>query len=106
MAVGLCLAALTLLRAPRSRTGSSSTPRGTLSKSAWHPSRQFHRQARAGARLALALAPDGKTVAVLRAFQDTRLLGFSGKTLTTLHLHVFDATDPPAKPAPRAYFSR
>lgn len=49
----------------------------------------------------LALAPDGKTVAVLRAFVDTELLGQSGRTVTTLYLYVFEVTDPPAKPEPQ-----
>jgi len=49
----------------------------------------------------LALAPDGQTVAVLRAFVDTTLFGRSGRTLTTLHLHMFDVTAPPEKPKPR-----
>ena len=48
----------------------------------------------------LALAADGKTVAVVRAFVDTTLFGTSGRTLTNLELHVFDVTDPPAKPKP------
>lgn len=48
----------------------------------------------------LALAADGKTVAAVRAFTDTDLLGTSGRTLINLELFVFDATDPPAKPKP------
>ena len=48
----------------------------------------------------LALAPNGKTVAVVRAFVDTTLFGTSGRILTNLELHVFDITDPPAKPKP------
>lgn len=48
----------------------------------------------------LALAPNGKTVAVLRAFVDTELLGRSKRVLTTLHLYVFDVTLPPENPKP------
>ena len=48
----------------------------------------------------LALAPDGKTVAVVRAFVDTKLLGTSGRTLFNLELSVFDATSPPKELKP------
>ncbi len=48
----------------------------------------------------LALAPDGKTLAAVRAFVDTTLFGRSGRTLFNIELHVFDITDPPAKPKP------
>jgi RNA polymerase sigma factor (sigma-70 family) len=48
----------------------------------------------------LSLAPDGKTVAVVRAYTDTTLLGTSGRTLFNLELFVFDVTDPPQKPKP------
>lgn len=46
----------------------------------------------------LALAPDGKTVAAVRAYSDTDLFGTSGRTLFNLELFVFDLTNPPAKP--------
>jgi WD40 repeat protein len=46
----------------------------------------------------LALAPDGKTVAVVRAYSDTTLFGTSGRTLFNLELFVFDVADPPKKP--------
>lgn len=48
----------------------------------------------------LALAPDGKTLAVVRAFVDTTLLGLSGRTLNNLEVFVIDASNPPAKPKP------
>jgi WD40 repeat protein len=48
----------------------------------------------------LALAPDGKTVAAVRAFTDTTLFGTSGRTLFNLEVFVFDATDPPKEPKP------
>jgi RNA polymerase sigma factor (sigma-70 family) len=48
----------------------------------------------------LALAADGKTVAALRAFTDTTLLGTSGRTLINLELHVFDVTAPPKERKP------
>lgn len=48
----------------------------------------------------LALAPDGKTAAVVRAYSDTTLLGTSGRTLFNLELFVFDVTDPPKKAKP------
>ncbi len=48
----------------------------------------------------LTLAPDGKTVAAVRAYTDTTLLGLSGRTLFNLELFAFDVTDPPSKPKP------
>lgn len=48
----------------------------------------------------MSLAPDGKTVAVVRAFTDTDLFGTSGRTLINLELFVFDLTDPPKEPKP------
>ena len=47
---------------------------------------------------ALALAPDGKTVAVLRSHGVDWLGAPANRSSTVFALFVFDATDPPAKP--------
>jgi RNA polymerase sigma factor (sigma-70 family) len=48
----------------------------------------------------LAVAPDGKTVAVVRAFPSQAILGGGFGARTGLEVHLFDLTDPPAKPKP------
>lgn len=48
----------------------------------------------------LALAPDGKTVAAVRAYTDTTLFGTSGRTLINLALFVLDVSNPPKEPIP------